>query len=64
MTQEQEVDITVVDSHDWQSTDEKINQIQNIFAQEGLADDPELMDALHEAVHASVKGEIVDVDVE
>jgi len=34
MTQEQEVDITVVDSHDWQSTDEKINQIQNIFAEE------------------------------
>jgi hypothetical protein len=27
-------------------------------------DDPDLMDALHEAVHASVKGEIVDVDAE
>ena len=37
---------------------------QNIFAEEGLADDPALMDALHQAVHASVKGEIVDVDVE
>gem|GEM_PF-3418226 len=64
MTQEQEVDLTVVDSHDWQETDQKIEQIQNIFAEEGLADDPALMDALHQAVHASVKGEIVDVDVE
>lgn len=64
MTQEQEVDLTVVDSHDWQATDQKIEQIQNIFAEEWLADDPALMDALHQAVHASVKGEIVDTDVE
>jgi hypothetical protein len=34
MTQEQEVDLTVVDSHDWQATDQKIEQIQNIFAEE------------------------------
>ncbi|MEI6425856.1 MAG: hypothetical protein WCO66_00740 [Candidatus Absconditabacteria bacterium] len=64
MAQEQEVDLTIVDEKDRSEADQKIEQIQNIFAEEGLADDPALMDALHQAVHASVKGEIVDVDVE
>ena len=64
MTQEQEVDLTIVDEKDRSEADQKIEQIENIFAEEWLADDPELRKALHEAVHASVKGEIVDVDVE
>ncbi len=64
MAQEQEVDLTIVDEKDRSEADQKIEQIQNIFAEEWLADDPALMDALHQAVHASVKGEIVDVDVE
>jgi hypothetical protein len=54
----------VVDAKDRSEADQKISQIENIFAEEWLADDPELLDALHEAVHASVKGEIVDTDVE
>lgn len=61
---EQDVDLTVVDAKDRSEADKKISQVENIFAEEWLADDPVLMDALHEAVHASVKGEIVDVDVE
>lgn len=64
MVQEQDVDLTVVDAKDRSEADQKISQIENIFAEEWLADDPELLDALHEAVHASVKGEIVDTDVE
>ncbi len=64
MAQEQDVDLTVVDAKDRSEADQKISQIENIFAEEWLADDPELLDALHEAVHASVKGEIVDTDVE
>lgn len=62
MSQEQEVDLTIVDEKDRSEADHKISQIENIFAEEWLADDPDLMDALHEAVHASVKGEIVDVE--
>lgn len=64
LDKEQDVDLTVVDSKDRSETDHKISQIEHIFAEEWLADDPALIDALHEAVHASVKGEIVDVDVE
>ena len=64
MVQEQDVDLTVVDAKDRSEADQKISQIENIFAEEWLAGDPELLDALHQAVHASVKGEIVDTDVE
>ena len=64
MSQEQDVDLTIVDAKDRSEADKKISQVENIFAEEWLADDPDLMDALHEAVHASVKGEIVDVDAE
>ena len=64
LDKEQDVDLTVVDAQDRSEADKKISQIENIFAEEWLANDPVLMDALHEAVHASVKWEIVDVDAE
>lgn len=63
LDKEQDVDLTVVDSKDRSEADKKISQIEDILAEEWLTDDPALIDALHEAVHAAVKGEIVDVDL-
>ena len=63
MVQEQEVDLTVMDSQEWTDTDQKIAQIKNIFEEEGVANDPDLMSAFDEAVKAAVKGNIVDEEI-
>jgi hypothetical protein len=59
MTQEQAVDLTIMDAQEWNETDQKIAQIKNILKEEWLEDDPDLMDAFDEAVKHAVKGEIV-----
>lgn len=59
MAQEQEVDLTVMDSLEWNETDQKIAQIKNILKEEWLDNDPDLLDAFDEAVKSAIKGEII-----
>lgn len=63
MTQEQEIDLTVMDAEEWNETDHKIAQIKNIFKEAGVDNDSDLMDAFDDAVKHAVKGEIVDEEV-
>lgn len=63
MTQEQDINLTVMDAQEWNETDYKIAQIKNILKEEWLDNDPDLMDAFDEAVKHAVKGEIVDGEV-
>lgn len=64
MTKEQSVDLTIMDAQEWTETDQKIAQIKGIFEEEWLIDDPAIMGAFDEAVKASVKGNIVDEEIE
>lgn len=53
----QEVDFSVMDANEWNKTDQKINQIKNILKEEGLEDDPELLEAFDQAIQAAIKGD-------
>ncbi len=55
MTQDQEVDLTVVDAQEWTETDQKIHQIKKIFQEEGVDNDPDLMDAFDQAIKEAIK---------
>lgn len=53
----QEVDFSVMDANEWNETDQKINQIKNILKEEGLENDPDLLDAFDEAINAALKSD-------
>jgi len=59
MTQEQEVDLTVMDAGTWSETDQKIAKIKDILKEEWLDNDSDLLAAFDDAVKQAVKGEIV-----
>lgn len=50
MTQEQEVDFSVMGADEWSETDKKISQIKNILKEEWVENDPELLEAFDEAI--------------
>jgi len=50
MTQEQEVDFSVMGADEWSETDQKISQIKNILKEEWVENDPELLEAFDEAI--------------
>lgn len=55
MTQEQEVDFSVMDAQEWNETDQKIHQIKNILKEEWVENDPELLEAFDQAIKDALK---------
>lgn len=57
MTQEQEVDFSIMGADEWNETDQKISQIKNILKEEWVENDPELLDAFDEAIKDALKND-------
>ncbi len=55
MTQEQEIDFSIMDAQEWSETDQKIHQIKHILKEEWVENDPELLEAFDEAIKDALK---------
>ena len=55
----QDVDLTVMDAHEWNETDQKIADIKKLIEEEWLKDDALLHEALDDAIKASLKTEVM-----
>jgi len=57
MTQDQEIDFSIMDANDRSETDHKINQIKNILKEEWLDNDPDLLEVFDQAIKEAIKEE-------
>ena len=52
---DQEVDFSVIDAQEWTEADQKIADIAKIIREEGLENDPDIVQAFHEAIKESLQ---------